>query len=75
METNKLPPMEIMLGVRSEGGSGTLEEMPLFLQYFDQKRALCELQMPAGQAMRLLAYLQMVQRRYGLSIPDDSGGR
>ena len=49
--------------------------MPLYLQYFDPKRALCELQMSAGQAMRLLAYLQMVQRRYGLSIPDQTGGR
>jgi len=74
METNKLPAVEAMLGVRSEGAPENPAERVVYLQYSDQTHALCELRMPLIEAMRLLGNLQMLQMRFGLSIPPEPGG-
>lgn len=74
METKKFEAKTI-LGVQSPGGSGRLEDMPVCLQYTDQTQTLCELVMPARDAMRLLGFLQAFQRRYGLSVPVESQQR
>lgn len=58
-----------ILGLQSPGGAGRLEDTPVCLQYLDQTHALCELVMPASEAMRLLGFLQGFQRHHGLSIP------